>query len=288
VREDLATALRGLSADELLGARRYVERLLEELASRPGARRSPPSGVAERRRFDRYSVDLRATYLCHSTSADERPGGPRREAVVRDISRGGLRFFAHEALEPGELLTIHLPGPLGVRKLVAEVLRVERRGSQYQCAAAFVDLDRIVAARQGGEARAEAVRVLVAWEPCPERDALTDLLVKQGYTAHVANGVPEVLRVLALHRRVLVLASAPLLLADGGALLRELEGRAADVVSVAIATISELDGPGGPRLRACHDFLCEPDRPQEVRVVVGRACRRLLARRGRQPGRDAT
>jgi len=288
VRDDLAAALRGLPPEELLEARRYVERLVESAAERPGALRPAPPGVPERRRHARYWVNVRATYFRHSMDAADSQVGPLREAVVRDISRSGIRFFAHEALEPGELLTVHLPSPLGVRRLCAEVVRAERRGSQHECAAAFVDLDDVVAAERHAEREAAGVHVLVAAEEGPERDALTELLVKQGYTVHTANAVPEALAMVTLHRCAIVLATAPMLLADGGMLLLELGKRAADVLSIALVTVSDLDGPNAARLRACHDFLCEPDRPHAVQVIVGRAYRRLAARRARQAAPEAT
>ena len=288
MRDDLANALRSLSVEELLEARRYIDRLLEDLASRPGAQRPAPQGVSERRRFDRYSVNLQVTYFRHSAKSTIGPGAPVRDAVVRDISRGGMRFFASEALEPSELLTVYLPGALGVRRLFVEVRRAERRGSQYECATSFVGLDRVLEAQKAEEERGEAVQVLVVCEPCPERDTLIDLLVKQGYTAHVANGVPEAMGMLTLHRCSLALAAAPLLLAEGGELLQALERRSSDVLTIAIVSTSDVDGPASERLRACHDFISEPERAQEVRVVVGRTYRRLTALRARQASSAAT
>lgn len=289
MREDLAQALQGLSADELLEARRYIDRLLDELSSRPGAQRPGPlPGASERRRFDRYSVNLTITYFRHSAKSKMGAAPPVREAVVRDISRGGLRFFATEAVEPNELLTVYLPGALGVRRLFVEVRRVERRGGQYECGCSFVGLDRVLAAQETVEKRGEAVHVLVVCEPCSERDALVDLLVKQGYSVHVANAVPEAAGVLNVHRCALVLAAAPLLLADGGRLLKELERRSEDVLSIALVKACDIDGPMGERLGSCHDFICEPSRSQEVRVVVGRTYRRLTALRARRAGSAAT
>lgn len=289
MREELAQALRSLSVEELLEARRYIDRLLDELSRRPGAQRpGPPQGAAERRRFDRYSVSVPIGYFRHSATSTMGTDAPVREAVVRDISRGGLRFFATEALEPNELLTVYLPGALGVRRLFVEVRRVERRGAQYECGCSFVGLDRVLEAQEAEEERGETVQVLVVWEPCTERDALIDLLVKQGYSTHVANAVPEAAGMLNLHRCSLVLAAAPLLLAEGGELLKELERRSEDVLSIALIRASDVDGPTGERLSGCHDFISEPDRPQEVRVIVGRTYRRLTAMRARQTGSAAT
>ncbi|MFW6162210.1 MAG: PilZ domain-containing protein [Planctomycetota bacterium] len=289
MREDLAQALHGLSADELLETRRFIDRLLEQLSSHPGAQRpGPPPGASERRRFDRYSVNLSVTYFRHNARSQMGADAPVRDAVVRDISRGGLRFFATEALEPNELLTVYLPGALGVRRLFVEVRRIERRGNQYECGGSFVGLDRVVAAQEAREERGEIAQVLVACEPCTERDALVDLLVNQGYTVHVANAVPEAASMINVHPCSLVLAAAPLLLAEGGTLLKELGRRSENILSIALVKACDVDGPTGERLQTCHDFICEPHHPQEVRVVVGRTYRRLTALRARQAGSPAT
>jgi len=280
LRDAIAEALRGLSVDELLETRRYIDRLLTRLQDEPGAQRPPAPDGHERRRFSRYSVNLQVTYFRHSSASNVSAGPSVREAVVRDISRGGIRFFAADSLEPNELLTVYLPGALGVRKLFVEVTRVERRGNQFQCGASFVGLDRVFAAQKAEEERAETP-VLVVCEPCPERDTLLELLVKQGYTTHVASTVPEASSMLNLHSCSIVIASSPLLLAEGGTLLKELEAKGDGILSIALVSAYEIDGPTGERLRACHDFLSEPDRAQEVRVVVGRTYRRLTALRAR-------
>lgn len=287
VRDEIAEALRGLTVDELLETRRYIDRLLTRLQDEPGAQRPPAPDGHERRRFSRYSVNLQVTYFRHGSASNVSAGASVREAVVRDISRGGVRFFSADPLEPNELLTVYLPGALGVRKLFVEVMRVERRGNQFECGASFVGLDRVFAAQKAEDERAETP-VLVACEPCPERDTLLELLVKQGYTTHVASSVPEASSMLNLHRCSLVIAASPLLLAEGGALLKELESRAGEVLSIAMVSAYEIDGPTGERLRACHDFLSEPDRAQEVRVVVGRTYRRLTALQARKTGESTS
>ena len=93
---------------------------------------------------------------------------------------------------------------------------------------------------------------------------------------------------LELHRCALVLATAPLLLAEDARLLDELRALEGDVLSIAIVSSSDIDGPEYERVRACHDFLSEPDRPQEIRVVVGRTYRRLAAMRARRPEAEAS
>jgi len=283
VRKDIEEALRGQSVEELLETRQFIERLLAELETRQGSKRLLPPGMTERRRFDRYAIDLRVTCFRHSTRATMGPGGaPVQDAVVRDISRSGLRFFTAQALKANELLTVYLPGAVGVRKLFVEVMRVTQRGDQYECGASFVGLDRVLAAQKVEEERGEVMQVLVVCEPCAERDTLCKLLVNQGYTVHVANGVPEACSMLEVHSCGLVVASAPLLLSEGRRLLDELAARGEDCLTVAIVRAYEMDGPAFEPLRACHDFLSEPTSAQEVRVVMGRVYRRLTAKRTRQ------
>lgn len=284
MRNEIAEALRSLTVNELLEARRLIDGLLVALENKPGSQRMPREDLANRRRFGRYSINLHVTYFRHGSRATAGPGGaPVQDAVVRDISRGGLRFFTNEELATGELLTVYLPGPLGVRKLFVEVSRTHKRGDQFECGASFVGLDRVFAAQRVEEERSQVVQVLVVCEPCTERQALTEILVNQGYVAHVANGVPEASSMLELHRCALVLATAPMLLAEDGRLLDELKAKEGDVLSIAVVSASDIDGAECERLRRCHDFLSEPDRAQEVRVVVGRTYRRLTAMRARQP-----
>ena len=282
MRNDIAEALRSLTVDELLSARRLIDSLLAGLKQQARSQRMPSDDLSERRRFGRYSINLHVTYFRHSSQSTAGPGGePVQDAVVRDISRGGLRFFSNEALAEGELLTVYLPGPLGVRKLFVEVTRTHKRSDQFECGASFVGLDRVFAAQRVEEERSEAVQVLIVCEPCTERQALTEILVKQGYVAHVANSVPEASSMLELHRCALVLASAPMLLAENARLLDELMTKEGDILSIAIVSASDIDGADFERLRQCHDFLSEPDKAQEVRVVVGRTYRRLTAMRQR-------
>lgn len=276
-------ALRGVTADDLTEGRRLTEGLLAQLERSGSPARPVSPGVVERRRFGRYALNVPVTYFRHRDSATGKLLGTAvQEAIVRDISRGGVRFFASEALDAGEVLTFYVPGPLGVRKLFVEIIHVEPRGGQFECGASFVGLDRVFAAQRVEDSRSETVHALLVGEPCPERDALAELLTKQGYTVHVANGVPDACAALSQEARGVVLATGPMLLAEGGRLANELNARRDDVLSIAIVSTSDIDQPESEPLRACHDFISEPGRAQEVRVVLGRTYRRLVAARARQ------
>ncbi|MFP4055832.1 MAG: PilZ domain-containing protein [Candidatus Brocadiia bacterium] len=279
MRQAIEEVLRSLSVEELREARRTIDELL---ARRAGPARPQPRGWGgpDRRAFERHPIDLEVSFLRH------RPGGPGRRgeqglhrAMVRDISRGGLRLFTRAGLEPGEVLTVYLPGSLGERRVFVEVARAERRGDQWECGASFVGLDRVLASHRPEE-EGRLAQVCVACEPGPERERLTGLLVKQGYTVYVANSVPEAVSLVGAHGCSLVLAAAPLLVAEGGRLVAELAARRQRVVTIALASASALEGPGGEALRACDDYIAEPQRPDEVGLVVGRCYRRLVAARG--------
>jgi len=281
--KELEEALRSLSVEELLEARRLIDGLLSQLEKAGGTAHQPPAGGTEKRRFPRYSINLAVTYFRHRAGSGEKTAGSAiQDAVVRDISRLGVRFFTSERLAVDEILTFYLPGPLGVRKLFVEITRSELRGKQYECGASFVGLDRVLAAQRTEEQRTEAAQVLVVGEPCPERDTLANLLLRQGYAVHMANSVPDALAILSWRRCRIVLAAGPLLLAEDRRLLKELQTVRGEVLSIAVVSASDMDGPDGEALRSCHDFISEPDRVQEVRVVLGRTFRRLTAAQARQ------
>jgi hypothetical protein len=282
MRKELEEFLNGLGPDELVQARRYIERLLTTLQQTPGLVRPAPEGAPEHRQSERYEVNLPITYFRHA--AARRPHGTvtAQEGLVRDIARGGVRFFAAESLEPDEVLTLYLPRPVGVRKLFVEVRWAERRGGQIECGAAFVGLDRVFAAQKAEERRSEAVRLLLACEPCPERDALQSLVVKNGYTVHMANSVPEACSELEKTESTMLLASAAMLVSEGERLLKAAEGLAGKVLSIALVSASELDDPALAALRRCHDYIADTEHAQEVRLIIGRNAGRLLAAQARR------
>jgi len=281
VRKELEEALESLTPDELLEARRYIDQLLATLEQSDGLARGVREEAVEQRAFERYSINLAVTYFRHGVASEGRGGAVVQDAVVRDIARGGVRFFTKDTLERGDLLTFYLPAQLGVRKLFVEVRWVKPRDGQLECGAAFVGLDRVFAAQKAELKRSEAVRMLVVCEPCAERDALADLLVKQGYQVDMANSVPEAVELLGRFRCALLLASAHMLKAEGVELLRAAEARKGEALSIALAEASELDSPENAALRRCHDYITQLDHPQEVRLIVARACQRLAAAQAR-------
>ena len=282
MRKEMEDFLNGLGPDELVQARRYIDRLLTTLQQTPGLVRPAPEGAPEHRRFERYEVNLPITYFRHSAARRPQGSVTAQEGLVRDIARGGVRFFANELLEPGEVLTLYLPRPVGVRKLFVEVRWAERRGGQIECGASFVGLDRVFAAQRTEERRSETVQLLVACEPCPEREALESLLVKNGYMVHMANSVPEACSALAEMDSAVLLAGAAMLVSEDERLLKAVEGLDGKVVSVALISASELDDPALAALRRCHDYIADTEHTQEVRLIIGRNAGRLLAAQARR------
>src|SRR5207248_4824792 len=86
-----------------------------------GSRGPSPAPRAERRLWVRYPCDL-ATDCVHPGRSAER----RSAAVVTDLSRGGCRLTLAEAAEPGDLLSLEVPGD-ETATLLALVVRVARR-----------------------------------------------------------------------------------------------------------------------------------------------------------------
>ena len=132
--------------DELADAHGVIERLIREL-DRMQVRTSPPPVDADGkakpdlRRFPRYDVSIDCKFLRHSV---DRTGlGPDADIVHRsiaiDISQGGLRMVVDLPMEVGEKLTIFIyPTADSCRKVVAEVVRVMKRQSQFDVGVSFV------------------------------------------------------------------------------------------------------------------------------------------------------
>lgn len=285
MRAQVEDALRSLTIGELVEARRFIDGLLTQLQdSGEAAPGQPPAGL-ERRRFGRYALDLSVTYVRHRTSGASRlPRLDLGEATVQDISRGGIGFATAEPLEVDEVLTVYLPGPMGVRKLYIEVLHVQLRGSRYECGAAFVGLDRVLAVQRTEPEVDDDVLVVLACEPGAEWDALANLLAKSGYSVRPAKSVPEACSMLAECAGCLLVATAPMMLAEGSKLLNASAARPNEVLSIVIISTSEVDRPENTALASCADFIADPTHAREVAVVVDRTYYRLAAAWSRASG----
>ena len=276
MRAQVEDALRSLTVGELVEARGFIDDLLSQLQDSGEAARGQPPGGLERRRFGRYAFDLSVTYVRHRASGASRlPRLDLGEATVQDISRGGIGFSTAEPLKVDEVLTVYLPGPMGVRKLYVEVLRVQLCGNRYECGAAFVGLDRVLAVQRTEPEVDDDVLVVLACELGAERDALANLLARSGYGVRPANSVPEACSILTECARCLLVATAPMMLGEGSKLLEASAARPNEVLSIAIVSTSEVDRPENTALASCADFIGDPTHAREVAVVVGRTCHRL-------------
>lgn len=278
MKAELREALRQLAEDELLEVRDYVDRLLAALRA-SGASPQGNRAAQEKRRFERYSLDFPVNYLPHSAARRHRGQAPLRQAVARDISRSGVRLLCREALRAGERLSLYLPRATGTRKVLAQVTWCRRVEEGFECGARFLGFERLLAERPSGP---QGCQVVVACEPGPQRAALRDLLVKDGYYVVMANGVPEVVADIAKGEPLILVASPAALLADEERLLRACEEARDTVVTIAIAPACEPEALPDTLLARCHDHISDPQRPEEVLMVVERAWRRLAAagRRG--------
>ena len=138
------------------------------------------------------------------------------------------------------------------------------------------------AAQKTEERRSQAVQLLLACEPCPEREALESLLIKNGYTVYMANSVPEACSAIEKMDSAVLLASAAMLVGEDERLLKAAEGLGGKVVSIALVSASELDDPALATLRRCHDYIADTEHAQEVRLIIGRNAGRLLASQARR------
>ena len=285
MRDQAERFLRSLRVGELLEAREIIEELLRAAEESPEAAPAAQGPATERRRFSRHTLSLPVTYFRHRAAGSaHRSAAGVRHAVVRDISRGGIRLVATEPLVPDEVLTVYLPGPLGVRKLFVSVTHVQKRGARYECGAAFVGFDRVYSAHRTEVKREESAQVLVACEPSKDRNALADLLAKQGYVPIVANSVPEACETLEGSACPLIVAGPSMLLAEEGRLLDELEARGDGVLSILFISACDVDLPENERVAHCDDLLSAPPWGEEVRSILRRASERLTARRARGGG----
>ncbi len=280
MKADLRDALRQLTEAELLEVRDFVDRLLARLRAEGVAPRGVAEGIRDKRRFERYSVDLPISYLPHS-AARRRSGPALRKATARDISRGGVRLVAGERLRAGERISLYLPRPAGTKKLLAEVCWSRPCEGGFECGARFVGLEGLLDQRPG---LPHHCAVVLACEPGPRRAALRDLLVKDGYYVVEANGVPEAAKTLESGEPLIVIGAPAMFLAEDERLLRACQGAEERVVTILLRKGYEPSPEAEAAMARCHDHIAYPDRPAEVLVVVERAWRRLVAGAGRRLG----
>jgi c-di-GMP-binding flagellar brake protein YcgR len=95
--------------------------LWRKLVGNPGLDPAVPADPKEdvdRRVWVRYPTDLETT-LQHAAGDN-----PQLAARVRDISRGGVNLQVNRAFQPGELLTVELPGERESLAILACIVRV--------------------------------------------------------------------------------------------------------------------------------------------------------------------
>src|SRR5688500_1109634 len=99
-----------------------------------GLGRTPSSGDEERRARGRGPCGVELT--CHATSGNTEPLAAR----ARNISRGGIRMTLERAFQPGELISVVLPGSRHgeTEEVLACVVRCEPRdGGAFEVGCTF-------------------------------------------------------------------------------------------------------------------------------------------------------
>src|SRR5262245_33807921 len=131
----------------MLRALSSVRRLL-------GLGASPSPAEEERRLWGRVRCDVEVT--CHATSGNTEPHAAR----ARNISRGGINLTLGRSFQPGELISVVLPGSThgDTEEVLACVVRCEElEGGHYELGCTFAaqlqedDLQRFGARRERGE-----------------------------------------------------------------------------------------------------------------------------------------
>jgi hypothetical protein len=89
------------------GARRFWRRLTGQ---EKAVTQDQPAGdlQEDRRTWARFEADMEVT--CQPSGAEPERTMPAR---LRNISRGGINLVLNHSFQPGELLTVHLPGQQG-------------------------------------------------------------------------------------------------------------------------------------------------------------------------------
>jgi hypothetical protein len=110
-----------------------LERVLTACGKLLGFGRSPSPFEEDRRLWGRMPCDVETTCWSTATGADERV-----PARARNISRGGISLTVSRAFEPGELLSVSLPGGTeSTGEVLACIVRCDQLASGWHLGCVF-------------------------------------------------------------------------------------------------------------------------------------------------------
>lgn len=273
--------LRRLSLDELRTAKDFVDELIQEL-EKHGARQpeAAPTG-SERREHQRFDVDLSGKFFRHRREKGDQSKPTFFEAVVQDISRGGMRFMTSQVLGNGEILTFFLKSPGGSKKLYVEVMRVTNRGEVYEVGVQYVDQERLRAAQKADELRArskQSTNLVIGSRISALREEIKDVLLTEGYLAHTVNDPAEAYSRVEEVRPEILVSEPQFLESEQFNVLDAIAEKSIPIAVIAIVEPKELENPSNRSLQQAIDYIMTPPQSGEVRVIVNRVHRRIIER----------
>jgi hypothetical protein len=146
----LKEALDTLPTDQLQEFVEYAQRLIEK-RSNPGPEEAKNARAGSfDRTHERFDCTFQATFIRHMAPPHQTTGKMNLyEAIVKDISQGGLCMYTETQLESGEVLTIFLKSDARVeKKLFVEVRYTENVGPHFKVGAKFVPQTAVIAAER--------------------------------------------------------------------------------------------------------------------------------------------
>jgi hypothetical protein len=146
----LKEALDTLPTDQLQELVEYAQRLLAKRPNPvPEEAKDTRAGSFDRT-HERFDCTFQATFIRHMAPHDQTTGKTNLcEAIVKDISQGGLCMYTQTPLEAGEVLTLFLKSDARVeKKLFVEVRYTENVGPHFKVGAKFVPQTAVIAAER--------------------------------------------------------------------------------------------------------------------------------------------
>ena len=148
--ESLKAALLELSSTELEKLTSFISGELEERTNPDSDHAGAGAGDLIRRRHRRHECFFRATFIRHCLPEDkDSPNSCILDAVVKDISQGGIKMHIATALEIDEVLTVFLKSEVRVEKRVfVKVVRCVDHWDHFEIGSMFVEQQDVLAAQR--------------------------------------------------------------------------------------------------------------------------------------------
>ena len=139
--EKLKKVIDDLTTSELLKVVSYCQTVMQERSNPSEGDQLDDDSASFRRQYRRHNCNLQATFIRHKVSTNDHQNSTRvNEAVVVDLSQGGLMMKTQDQLDQGEVLTIFLKSEDGTtKKLFVEVRRCVDHWTHFAVGGMFVE-----------------------------------------------------------------------------------------------------------------------------------------------------